>query len=248
MFERYTEQARKAVFFARYEASQCGSTQIETEHLLLGILREDTQLAQRLSLSPAKVEKIRAQICKPFEGRSSTSTSVDLPLSPLCKRALKYGAEEADRLKQRNIAPEHLLLGILREESAPVAAILRDFGFSFDRVRDEAIRRAAERIAPKPVESLPTTGPFRDLIQAAASDESGPLVGREREVERIIRILSRRTKNNVFLIGEAGVGKTAIVEGLAQRMAQARVPSFLEDRRLVALDTSSLLIPAQRTK
>ena len=248
MFERYTEQARKAVFFARYEASQGGSTEIETEHLLLGILREDVQLAQRLSLSFTKIEAIHAQVRKLCEGRKSTSAAGDLPLSGPCKRALKYAAEEAHGLKQSHIGPEHLLLGISREESSPAAAILREYGLSSDRLRDEAIHRAAHRIVSGPGKAMPAGGPFRDLIEAAGKDESGPLVGRERELDRIIHILSRRTKNSAVLIGEAGVGKSAIVEGLAQRMAQARVPSTVAERRLVALDTTSLLIPGRRSE
>ena len=223
--------------------------EIETEHLLLGILREDVQLAQRLSLSFTKIEAIHAQVRKLCEGRKSTSAAGDLPLSGPCKRALKYAAEEAHGLKQSHIGPGgHLLLGIHREESSPAAAILREYGLSSDRLRDEAIHRAAHRIVSGPGKAMPAGGPFRDLIEAAGLAESGPLVGRERELDRIIHILSRRTKNSAVLIGEAGVGKSAIVEGLAQRMAQARVPSTVAERRLVALDTTSLLIPGRRSE
>src|SRR5439155_448712 len=158
----------------------------------------------------------------------------------------KYAAEEAQGLKQSHIGPEHLLLGISREESSAAAAILRDYGFGADRLRQVAIRQAAQALVQKRAEAPPLPSSLRDLVAAAENDESGPLVGRERELARIIHILSRRTKNNAVLIGEAGVGKTAIVEGLAQRMAQANVPAFLAQRRLVALDTSSLLIPGRR--
>jgi len=247
MFERYTEEARKAIFYARYEASQSGSCEIETEHLLLGILRADAQLVHRLSLSAANVEAIQARVRKASEGRPNTPTSRDLPLSDSGKRALKYAAEEARGLNQNHIGSEHLLLGISSEESALAAAILRDYGFGSDRLRQEAIQRAAVPMVPKRAETPPLPSPFRDLLREADNDAFGPLVGREREVERVIHILSRRAKRNAVLIGEAGVGKTAIVEGLAHRMAQASVPSFLAQRRLVALDASSLLIPGRRS-
>jgi ATP-dependent Clp protease ATP-binding subunit ClpC len=234
------------VFFARHEASQCGCSEIEPEHLLLGILHEDAQLVGRLSLSPANLEAIQARVRKAFEGKTKTSTSSDLPMSSALKKALILAADEAHGLKQGHIGPEHLLFGISRDESALAAAILRDYGFGSFRLRQEAIQRAAESLLSKRPERLPMSSPFRDLVSEAENGAFGPLVGREREVERIVHILSRRAKHNAVLIGEAGVGKTAIVEGLAQRMAQGSGPPFLEQRRLLALDASSLLTASRR--
>jgi ATP-dependent Clp protease ATP-binding subunit ClpC len=243
MFERYSESARKAVFFARYEASQCGSPEIEPEHLLLGILREDAQLAQLIS---RRVEEaIRERVSKQYEGKKRLTT-VDLPLSTASKQALAYAEEQARELKQNHIGPEHMLLGLLCDESSTAARILRERGVTPARLRDEAIHRAAERIVNRPVESRPVSSPLRDMVREATERESIPLVGREREMERIIQILSRRTKNNAVLVGEAGVGKTAIVEGLAQRVAEGTVPLLLQARRLVAVDASSLVASNER--
>ena len=196
-------------------------------------------------LSAANVEGIQARVRKRFEGAKGGSTSVDLPLSKTGKRVLEHAATEAAALKQGHIGTEHLLLGISREASCVAAVILRDYGFDSDRLRREAIRRAAAGVKAASAEARAAPSPFRDLVQEAESSESG-LVGRQRELDCVIRILSRRTKNSAALIGEAGVGKTAIVEGLAQRMAEGTVPSFLAGRRLLALDFSSLFIAEPR--
>src|ERR1700757_383239 len=140
MFERYTEKARRVIFFARYEASQFGSPYIETEHLLLGLLREDKALANRFLRSHAAIESIRKQIEAHTMLREKVSTSVDLPLSHECKRVLAYAAEEAERLKQEHIGVEHLLLGLLREEKGFAATILREQGLELARVRKELSR------------------------------------------------------------------------------------------------------------
>ena len=240
MFERYNEQARKAVFLARHEAGKFGSRELEIEHLLLGILHHDAGLASRLSLSTADINAIEARVHKDSEPKKALPTSADIPVSFSARRAFQYAAEEADRLQQTNIGPEHLLLGISREESSPAAVILRDYGLGPDRLRKEAAIRARVRTAiPMPA------SPFRDLVEEAGKGESGPLVGRERELEFLIQTLSRRTRNNAVLIGDAGVGKTAIVEGLAQRIAHGNVPAFLEHRRLLAIDASSLMLPSR---
>ncbi len=137
MFERYTEKARRVIFFARYEASQFGSPCIETEHLLLGLLREDKALANRFLRSSASVDSIRKQIEAHTTMREKVSTSVDLPLSHECKRVLAYGAEEAERLSHKHIGTEHLLLGLLREEKCFAADILHERGLRLSQVREE---------------------------------------------------------------------------------------------------------------
>src|SRR5881275_984526 len=243
MFERYTEKARRVIFFARYEASQFGSPYIETEHLLLGLLREDKALTNRFLRSHASVESIRKQIEGHTTFREKVSTSVDLPLSNECKRVLAYAAEEAERLSHKHIGTEHLLLGLLREEKCYAAEILHERGLRLSAIREELARTSQEKAQPsqRSRESSLLAEFSRDLTQAAMDNQLDPLVGRESEVERVVQILCRRTKNNPVLIGEPGVGKTAIVEGLAQRIADGDVPSFLAEKRILALDLSLIV-------
>src|SRR4030081_160885 len=243
MFERYTEKARRVIFFARYEASQFGSPYIETEHLLLGLLREDKALTNRFLRSHASVESIRKQIEGHTTIREKVSTSVDLPLSNECKRVLAYAAEEAERLSHKHIGTEHLLLGLLREEKCFAAEILHERGLRLSTIREELARTSPEKAAPQrgQRESSLLSEFSRDLTQSAMDSQLDPLVGRDGEVERVVQILCRRTKNNPVLIGEPGVGKTAIVEGLAQRIADGEVPSFLADKRILALDLSLIV-------
>ncbi|MSO18923.1 MAG: ATP-dependent Clp protease ATP-binding subunit [Acidobacteria bacterium] len=243
MFERYTEKARRVIFFARYEASQFGSPYIETEHLLLGLLREDKALTNRFLRSHASIESIRKQIEGHTAVREKVSTSVDLPLSHECKRVLAFAAEEAERLSHKHIGTEHLLLGLLREEKCFAAEILRERGLRLSTIREELLRTQSEKPASaRPAkESSLLTEFSRDLTQAAQENTLDPLVGRDPELERVIQILCRRTKNNPVLIGEPGVGKTAIVEGLAQRIADGDVPSFLADKKILALDLSLIV-------
>jgi ATP-dependent Clp protease ATP-binding subunit ClpC len=247
MFERYTEKARRVIFFARYEASQFGSPYIETEHLLLGLLREDKALTNRFLRSHASVESIRKQIEGHTTIREKVSTSVDLPLSNECKRVLAYAAEEAERLSHKHIGTEHLLLGLLREEKCFAAEILQERGLRLPAIREELQRTTQEKV-PASQSSKGQRGEqsmlaefSRDLTQSAMDQQLDPLVGRDAEVDRVIQILCRRTKNNPVLIGEPGVGKTAIVEGLAQKIADGEVPSFLADKRVLALDLSLIV-------
>src|SRR6201747_1077921 len=247
MFERYTEKARRVIFFARYEASQFGSPYIETEHLLLGLLREDKALTNRFLRSHASVESIRKQIEGHTTIREKVSTSVDLPLSNECKRVLAYAAEEAERLSHKHIGTEHLLLGLLREEKCFAAEILTERGLRLPAIREELQRTTQEKVpstqggkSGRPEQSM--LAEFsRDLTQSAMDQQLDPLVGRDTEVDRVIQILCRRTKNNPVLIGEPGVGKTAIVEGLAQKIADGEVPSFLADKRVLSLDLSLIV-------
>src|ERR1700737_2223431 len=247
MFERYTEKARRVIFFARYEASQFGSPYIETEHLLLGLLREDKALTNRFLRSHASVESIRKQIEGHTTIREKVSTSVDLPLSNECKRVLAYAAEEAERLSHKHIGTEHLLLGLLREEKCFAAEILQERGLRLPAIREE-LQRTTQEKAPSSQGSKAQRGEqsmlaefSRDLTQSAMDQQLDPLVGRDQEVDRAIQILCRRTKNNPVLTGEPGVGKTAIVEGLAQKIADGEVPSFLADKRVLALDLSLIV-------
>src|SRR6478736_556944 len=242
MFERYTERARRVIFFARYEASQFGSTTIETEHLLLGLIREDKNLTNRFLRNHSSIESIRKEIEGRTTIREKVSTSIDLPLSNECKRILAYAAEEAERLNHRHIGTEHLLLGILREEKCVAAEILHERGLRLNAIREELQRSVVDRqtlIKPK---ETPLLSEFsRDLTQAAMDGVLDPLVGRDAEIDRVIQILCRRTKNNPVLIGDPGVGKTAIVEGLAQRIVDGEVPSFLAEKRILVLDLSLIV-------
>lgn len=241
MFERYTEKARRVIFFARYEASQFGAPSIEPEHLLLGLMREDKTLAGRFfPRAQLTIESIRKEIEGRTLLREKISTSVELPLAPETKRVLAYSHEESDRLQHRHIGTEHLLLGLLREERSMAAEILYERGLRLHSVREEIARQSgAERNSKKDTPHLAEFS--RDLTDDALNDRLDPLIGRDAEIERVVQILCRRTKNNPVLIGEPGVGKTAIVEGLAQRIISGDVPSFLENKRILSLDLSLIV-------
>ncbi|UCF38011.1 MAG: ATP-dependent Clp protease ATP-binding subunit [Acidobacteriota bacterium] len=242
MFEKYTEKARRVIFFARYEASQLGSRSIETEHILLGLLREDKALAGRFfPKSQSVLNGIRQEIEDRLEKAEKVSTSVELPLSDQSKRVLTYATEEADRLLCNYIGTEHILLGLLRAEDSVAAQILHDKGLNLSRVREELAGSAPKESSVRVKENLTLTEFSRDLTEAAYNGTLDPLIGREAELERVIQILCRRTKNNPVLIGEPGVGKTAIVEGLAQRIVDGRVPVMLSDKRILALDISLIV-------
>ncbi|MBI4466157.1 MAG: ATP-dependent Clp protease ATP-binding subunit [Acidobacteria bacterium] len=242
MFERYTEKARRVVFFARYEASQYGSPYIESEHLLLGLLREDKALANRFLRSHGSLESIRKQIESRTTIRERVSTSVELPFSEEVKQILRHAMEQAERMAHKHIGTEHLLLGLLCEEKCFAAEILQERGLRLSTVREELARSQSEKMAPARSKETSLLAEFsRDLTQAALDNQLDPLVGRENELERAIQILCRRTKNNPVLIGEPGVGKTAIVEGLAQRIAEGDVPPPLADKRILQLDLSLIV-------
>jgi ATP-dependent Clp protease ATP-binding subunit ClpC len=243
MFERYTEKARRVIFFARYEASQFGAPAIEPEHLLLGLMREDKTLTGRFfPRAQVSIESIRKEIEGRTLLREKISTSVELPLAPETKRVLAYAHEESDRLQHRHIGTEHLLLGLLREERSMAAEILYERGLRLNAVRDEIARQSGVDSRGSQKKDTPHLVEFsRDLTDDASNDKLDPLVGREAEIERVVQILCRRTKNNPVLIGEPGVGKTAIVEGLAQRIVRGDVPSFLENKRILSLDLSLIV-------
>jgi len=243
MFEKYTEKARRVIFFARYEASQLGSRSIETEHILLGLLREDKALTNRFfSHAQVTVESIRQEIEDRCARREKVSTSVELPLSEQSKAVLSYASEEADRLLSSYIGTEHILLGLLRADDSVAAGILQQRGLRLPKVREKlAGSTPGKQEVQKAKESLVLTEFSRDLTALATTGKLDPLIGREGELERVVQILCRRTKNNPVLIGEPGVGKTAIVEGLAQRIVNGGVPSMLSEKRIVALDISLIV-------
>jgi ATP-dependent Clp protease ATP-binding subunit ClpC len=243
MFERYTERARRVLFFARYEASQLGSISIETEHLLLGLIREGKGLTSRIfARSHLSLESIRKEIEGRTVFREKVSTSVEIPFSAETKRVLQFAAEEADRLLHNYIGTEHLLLGILREERSVAATILMEKGMRLNTVREDIVALLNEKTTLTRVKETPLLAEFsRDLTDAAMKNSLDPLVGRHVELERVQQVLCRRTKNNAVLIGEPGVGKTAIVEGLAQKIVYGDVPHFLADKRILALDISLIV-------
>ena len=239
MFERYTESAKRVIFFARHDASQLGGDAIEAEHLLLGVLREPEGLTasifSRLHISP---DQVRREVRSHVLLRDSVSTSVEIPLSAESKKVLQTAREEADRMRSDAIGTEHILLGLVEAEGTAAAKILARQGVRAPVVREALDSRALRRPAKK-VRETPLLAEFSvDLTQSAAEGKLDPLIGRGPELERVIQVLCRRTKNNPVLIGEPGTGKTAIVEGLASRIAGGDCPIFLSDRRIRALDIS----------
>jgi ATP-dependent Clp protease ATP-binding subunit ClpC len=249
MFERYTEKARRVIFFARYEASQFDSPYIETEHLLLGLLREDKALTNRFLRGQGKVEAIRKQIEDHTIAREKVSTSVDLPLSNEGKRVLAYAAEEAARLSHQHVGTEHLLLGLLREENSFAALLLKECGIMLSRIREELAATTHESSGPvlgrEPSSSLAQFAV--GLTQEAREEKLLPLIGREAELERVIQVLGRSTKNNPVLVGEPGIGKRTMAEGLAQSVADDAAPAFLGHNALLALDLSLVVAAAQHS-
>ena len=243
MFERYTEKARRVIFFARYEASQFGSPYIETEHLLLGIVREDKALTNRFLRSRAA--SIRKQVESHTTLQEKTSTSVDLPLSKESKRVLAYAGEEAERLAHKHIGTEHLLLGLLQEKKCLAAQILMELGVRLSQIREELARQPHEAThEPRRPAVLDELNPYlSDLV-----DQTQPLVGRENELDRLIGLLCRLTRKNPVLVGEPGVGKRTIVGGLARRIADGNVPQSLAEKAILALDLPPLRVLEEKDR
>lgn len=248
MFERYTEKARRVIFFARYESSQFGSPYIETEHLLLGLLREDKELTHRFLRGEGNIEAIRKQIEDATDIREKTSTSVDLPLSNEGKRVLVYAAEEAERLAHKHIGTEHLLLGLLREEKSFAAQILHERGLRISAVREELALDRPEPEAARGGREFALLSDYSTyLTKLAREHRLLPLIGREKELEQVLHVLGRSTKNNVVLVGEPGVGKQTIVEGLVRRVADHAAPDFMGDKLFVEVDLATIASAAQHS-
>jgi len=256
MYDRFTERARKVINYARQEAQRLGHEYIGTEHLLLGLVREGTGVAatvlQKLDIEP---KKIRIEIERLVKERpDAIPTSSKFPFAPRAKKALEFAVEEAKELGHNYIGTEHILLGLLHEGEGHGAQVLMGLGVSLDQVRHEVLELLGAEI--KDVDELdekaerksaargktPALDSFgRDLTAQAKDGELDPVIGRKNEIERLIQVLCRRTKNNPVLLGEAGVGKTAIVEGLAQSIVHGNIPDILLDRRIVILDLAILV-------
>ena len=241
MFERYTERAKRIIYFARYEAGQAGCPQINPEHILIGLLRDGdafiSKICQRFDL---RVEDIREHIIS-----SSDYIQVDsseIPFSEVAKIVLSLASEESERLNHKAIGSEHLLLGLLQEKGSFAYKYLQQRGVKYSEIKEEVLYLHKEQAAKRKKKETPLLVEFsRDLTRLAELGRLDPLIGRETELQRLMQILSRRTKNNPVLIGEPGVGKTAIVEGLAQRIIAGNVPNFLSDKKILALDISSIV-------
>jgi ATP-dependent Clp protease ATP-binding subunit ClpC len=243
MFERFNEHVRRSLFFARYEASRVSSRSISTRHVLLGMLREaDPAFTALLERKGLDARELRAQLLGEHVSVERVSTSPDLPLAEETKKALAYAVHEAESMGHANVGSEHLVLGLLRVDGSTAAQYLAARGVELFQLREETVRRGRELEAEASAQATPHISEYsRDLTLIASEGGFDPLIGREQEVERMVQILSRRTKNNPLLLGESGVGKTAIVEGLATRIVEGAVPMLLADRRILALDLSLLV-------
>ena len=249
MFNRFTERARKVVILAKEEAKRFNHNHIGTEHLLLGLVKEGEGVAsavlQNLGLS---LDMIRLEVEKLVKTGPSTIISGDIPFTPKAKKVIELAMDEARHLGHNYIGTEHLLLGLIRESEGAASQVLLNLGLDLARVRNE-IMALLGSVTPGQAPNIsteksktPALDAFgRELTQLAKDEKLDPVIGRADEIERVIQILSRRTKNNPVLLGEAGVGKTAIVEGLAQKIISADVPETLKGKRVMALDLALMV-------
>ena len=257
MFERFTERARQVVVLAQEEARTLKHNYIGTEHILLGLLREEEGLAARVLESlDITVERVRAQVVR-IVGSGEEVTSGQIPFTPRAKKVLELALREALSLGHNYIGTEHILLGLVRENEGVAARILLDFDADSEKIRNEVIRMLSGPGGRRQGQSGGSAGAGapgegkkssklldqfgRNLTKLASESKLDPCVGRETEIERIMQILSRRTKNNPVLVGEPGVGKTAVVEGLAQRITSSEVPELLKNKQIYTLDLAALV-------
>ncbi len=248
MWQRFTERARRVVFFAQEEAGRLGENYVSTEHLLLGLVRENDSVAARiLDRMGVSLGRIRSEIERQVT-RGDGRLGQDMQLTPRAKRVIDLAYDEARQLSNNYIGTEHLLLGLIREGEGLAGRVLAKLGVELERTRREVMALQDNDSGMQPANAgrqksrTPTLDEFgRDYTELARNEKLDPVVGRHTEIERVIQILSRRTKNNPVLLGEPGVGKTAIAEGLAQRLVAGDIPDTLKDKRIVSLDLASLV-------
>src|SRR2546429_21828 len=260
MYERFTDRARKVMQLANQEAQRLNHEYIGTEHILLGLVKEGSGVAANvLKNLDIDLRKIRLEVEKLVQSSPEVGTPGKLPQTPRAKKVIEYSIEEARNLNHNYVGTEHLLLGLLREQEGVAAQVLMNLGLKLEDVREEVLNLlghnmpnesetggggggGGERTANKGKSKTPALDSFgRDLTELARQGKLDPVIGRSNEIERVIQVLSRRSKNNPVLLGEAGVGKTAIVEGLAQLVVDSNVPELLRDRRIVVLDLAMMV-------
>jgi len=258
MFERFTERARKVMALANQEAQRFNHDYVGTEHVLLGLVKEGSGVgANVLKNIGVDLQKVRMEVEKLVKPGPEMVTMGKLPMTPRAKKVTEYAIEEARTLNYNYIGTEHLLLGLLREQDGVAAQVLMNLGLKLEEVREEVLRLLGPGAEPEEVagghagepsggrrtkSKTPALDSFgRDLTELAREGQLDPVIGRENEIERVIQVLCRRTKNNPVLLGEAGVGKTAIVESLAQKVITREAPEILYERRIVALDLAMMV-------
>jgi ATP-dependent Clp protease ATP-binding subunit ClpC len=257
MFERFTDRARKVMALANQEAQRFNHEYIGTEHILLGLVKEGSGVgANVLKNLDIDLRKVRLEVEKLVKSGPETVTMGKLPQTPRAKKVIEYAIEEARNLNHNYVGTEHLLLGLLREQDGVAAQVLMNLNVRLEDVREEVLNLLGASDESEEAASASTQGGEtkktksktpaldsfgRDLTEIARQGKLDPVIGRAREIERIIQILCRRQKNNPVLLGEAGVGKTAIVEGLAQRIVSGECPEILADRRIVVLDLAMMV-------
>ncbi len=245
MWEPFTERARRSIVLAQEEAQRLGNNYIGTEHILLGIISEGESLAAKvLETLGVNLAKVRQEV-EAIVGRGGQTVQQEMVFTPRAKRVIELAFEEARQLNHNYIGTEHLLLGLIREGEGVAARVLTNLGVDPAKVRVQTtslLGAEGQPVAPKGKSKTPTLDAYgRDLTTLARDNKLDPVIGRANEIERVIQILARRTKNNPALIGEPGVGKTAIAEGLAQRVVKGEVPEPLRDRRVITLDLAGLV-------